>query len=94
MIRRTKDECGPVSLAKVYFGAYRWMHGLVGVDVVKKTIPRRNSGIVCMKRPLHAGTSFDELYIVRYMSADVNILGSAYSLARKSRSISVRKDRE
>ena len=32
---------------------------------------------MCMNRPLHVGASFVVLYIVRYKSADLNILGSA-----------------
>ena len=46
--------------------------------VVKKTVLRQNTGIMCVNRPLHADTKFDVLYIVRYMSIDVNILGSAF----------------
>mgnify|MGYP000235154965 CR=1 FL=1 len=82
-------SAGRFSLAKVYFGAYRWMRGLVGADVVEKTGLRRNQCRECMNRPLHAGTSFDKLYIVRYRSADVNILGSTRYLARKLMRISV-----
>ena len=70
------------------------MRGLVGADVVEKTVPRRNLSIVRMNWSLHAGTSFDVLYIVRRRSAGVNVIGSTQSLARKSRLISVWKDRE
>ena len=62
--------------------------------VVEKTVPRRNPWKVGVNRPLHVGTSFVVLYIVRYRSTNVNILGSAYSLARKLRSIFFRKDKE
>ena len=66
----------------------------MGADVVEKTVPRRKPWIMCMNWPLHMGTSFVVLYIVRYRSADVNILGSTHSLDRKLSHISVRKDRE
>jgi hypothetical protein len=29
-------------LRKDFIGPYRWMRGLVGANVVKKTVPRRN----------------------------------------------------
>ena len=62
--------------------------------VVEKTVPRRNQRMMCANRPLHAGTSFVVMYIFRYKSADVNILGRTDLIGRKSRHISVRKDRE
>ena len=65
------------------------------VDVVVEKIGlRRNLCKGCVNRPLHAGASFDKLYIVRCRSADVNILGNTLLLARKSMRISVGKDRE
>ena len=62
--------------------------------VVEKTVPRRNRRIMCANRPLYVGTSFVVMYIFRYKSADVNILGRTHLLGRKSRHISVRKDKE
>ena len=41
-----------------------------------------------MNQPLHTGTIFDVLYIVRRRLAGVNVVDTTYSLARKSRSIS------
>ena len=61
--------------------------------VVEKTDLRRNQCKGCENRPLHVGASFDKLYIVRYRSADVNILGNTRLIARKSMRIYVRKDR-
>ena len=66
----------------------------MGADVVEKTGPRRNLRILRMNRSLVAGTGFDMLYIVKCRSDDVNILGSTHSLARKSKCISVRRDKE
>ena len=62
--------------------------------VVEKTSLRRNLCKGSVNRPLHVGVSFDKLYIVSCRSADVNILGSTHSLARKSRCVSIRRDRE
>ena len=70
------------------------MHGLVGVDVVKKTGPKRNQGIKGVNPPLHECARIDTLYITRNRTTDVNILGMTYLLARKSTRISVLKDRE
>ena len=70
------------------------MRGYVGEDVVEKTVPRRNRKIMCVNRPLYVGTSIVVMYLFRYMLVDVNILGSTHSLDRKSRHISVQKDRE
>ena len=56
------------------------VHVISKIIVVKKIVPRRNPGIVCVNRPLHMGTSFVVLYIVSYRPADVNILGSTHSL--------------
>ena len=64
------------------------------MDVVEKTNPRWNRRFMCTNRPLYLGTSFGVMYIVRYKSPDVNILGRAHVLGRKSRSISVQKDGE
>ena len=71
------------------FGAYRWMRGLVGADVMEKTSVRQNECKGCMNWPLHVGTSIEKMYISRDRSADVNILGSTLLLARKSKRISV-----
>ena len=61
---------------------------------MEKTVPRRNPWTMCVNLTLHVGPSFVVLYIVRYRLADMGILGSVHSLDRKSRRISVRKDRE
>ena len=87
-------SAGQSSPAKVYSSAYRWMRDLVGADVVEKTIPKRNPRIVCVNRPLHAGTSFDSCTYLRCRTVDGDILGSTHSLARKSRRIYLRKDIE
>ena len=70
------------------------MHQFLSTGVVEKTVPRRKPDITCINQPLYVGTSFVVLYIVRYKSTDVKILGRKHSLGRKSRRISVRKDRE
>ena len=59
---------------------------------MEKTVPRWNWRIMYVNRPLYMGTSFVVMYIFRYKSADVNILGHTHFLGRESRRISVRKD--
>ena len=48
--------------------------------VMEKTVPRWNRRIMCANRPLYVGTSFVVMYILRYKSADVNILGHTDSI--------------
>ena len=58
--------------------------GLVVVDVMEKTAPRRNQGNMRKNWPLRVGTLFNNLYILRSNSVDVKILGSTHLLFRKS----------
>ena len=61
---------------------------------MEKTVPKWNRRIVCANRPLYVGTSFVVMYILRYKSAGVNILGHTDLIGGKLRCISIRKDRE
>ena len=46
--------------------------------VVEKTVPRWNQGIKGVNPPLHECVCFNNLYITRTSSDDVNILGGLH----------------